>query len=147
MTVGGDYHLVNAVDMIEEVFYFSPEFRGKAVTGGVGDVDDGRACLDYSLDHSCEVLVVGASCVLGVELNILDVSLGVCYCGDCPLKDLFTCGIEFVSYVRIGSPDACMDSGMLGVAKRVGCYAYVVLNSSCEGTYCGPCHSLGYFYH
>ena len=70
MCGNGDF--VDAVDMVDEIFYFFSELGGETVAGGVGNIYDSGSGLDYGLNDAGEIFIVSASGVFGIELHILD---------------------------------------------------------------------------
>ena len=81
MAVGGYCCAVYAVDMFHEVAYFVAELPGQAVACRVGYVYNGCTGFYYSLYNACQILVVGAACIFGVKLYVLDKALCIFYAG------------------------------------------------------------------
>ena len=63
--------------MLYQIFNLGSILLGQTVARSVGNVDDGSASLDDSLNHTCQILVVGTSGILGIELYVLYISLGI----------------------------------------------------------------------
>ena len=108
--MGGKDGLVHSVDMLHQVLDLCTVLLRQAVACRVRKVDDGRTGLDDGLDPPCEVLVVGPSGVLGVELDVLNVLLGVLDGPDGALEDVLPVGVELVLDVGVGCSDSCVDS-------------------------------------
>jgi len=128
--------------MLHQIFDFRAELLGQAISGSVGNIDDRGAGLDHSFDHTGKILVVGAACILGVELHILNILLCVSHGTHCALDNLFTRGIELVSDVLVGSADTGVDAGVFGIFKSLGGYLYIIFNGTCQRADSGPSHSL-----
>ena len=96
MAVGGDDRLVDVVDMLFEVLDLGTVFVGEAIAGGIRYVDHSGTGLDDGLYHTCEILVVGASGILSVELDVVNILLGVGHGAYSTLQDVFAVGIELI---------------------------------------------------
>ena len=131
--MGGYGDAVDAVDVVDQIFDFGSKLGGEAVAGSVGDVDDGGTGAYYGLDHPCEIFVVGAAGVFGIELDVFYKAFGVSHGFDGTLEDLFACGVEFIAYVGVGSTDTGVYARMFGISEGIGGDTYVVFDSAGEG--------------
>ena len=98
----------------------APNSSGYGVAGRVGDVDDGRAGGDDRLHHPIEVLRVGATGVLGIELDVLDILPGVLDRGCAALQRLFAGHAQLVLQMTIGHAEAGVDAGPGGAFQGLG---------------------------
>ena len=57
--------------MLHKITYLGTVFIGQTVTGSIGYIDNGGTCLDSCIHHSCQILVVCAAGILGIELNLI----------------------------------------------------------------------------
>ena len=88
VAVGGDDGVLDAIDMIHEVLDFGTIVLRQAVASGVGDVNHGGTCFNYSLHHAGQILVVRTACILGIELNIVHKTASILHGFDGTLNDL-----------------------------------------------------------
>ena len=116
----GDRGVFNAADVLHEVPDATAELVGEAVAGGVGDVHDGGARLDDRLDDLGQEGVIGTAGILGVELNVLDVGLGMLDGRNGTLDALVLGDAQLVMHMRGGNADAGVDARALGVLERLG---------------------------
>ena len=142
-----DSSLVDTVDMLHKVFDLGTELARKAVTGRIGDIYDGGACLDHGLDDAGKVFVVGATGVLGIELNILDKTLGIAYTGYGTIQNILPIGVEFIADMIVRRAYACMYPLVFGILQSLGSHADIVFNGTCQSAYCRPCDGLADLYH
>ena len=140
VAVSGDDGLVDVVDMLFEVFNLCAVLVWQAISGGVRDVDHSGTSLDDGLDHACEVLVVGASGILSVELYVVDILFGVSHCAHCALQDVFAVGIELIFDMRVTCADTRVDTFVLGIFQRLGSHVDVLFYGTCECADGRPCH-------
>ena len=147
MAMGGDDGLVNAVDMLHEILYLCSILVGHAIAGSVGYVHDSCSGLDDSLYNACEVFIVCAASVLGVELHILNVALGIGNSPNGTLYNLLAVGVELIFDMAVARSDTRVYTLVLGILQRLRSNVNILLYSSCQRTYCWPCNSLGDFYH
>ena len=98
MAVGGDGDFVDTVDVVDEIFDFLAEFRREAVACRVGYIDYSGSGFDYGFDDTGKILVVGAACILGIELDILDEAFGIGYGLYSALDDFLTVGIGWMPW-------------------------------------------------
>ena len=131
--------------MLHEVFDFGTILIGQTVSGGVGDIDHGGSCLDDRLDDPGQILVVGASGILGIEFHIIDVFLGILHGSHRPFDNLLTGGVELVPDMRVAGANARVYTLVLGIFQRLSRQVDVVLHRPGECAYRGPCHRLGDF--
>ena len=132
-----------SIDMLVEVFNLLAILVGGAESCRVGDVTHRSTRLAHRLDDTGEVLIVGTSCILGIELHILYVALGILHCRYGTLDNLLGSAVELILDVRGAGADTCMYTLVLGILERLGCYVDILLHGTGERTYRGPCHGLG----
>ena len=77
VAMGGEYGALHAVHVFHEVLDFCAVFTGQAVARRVGNVDYRGAGFDHGFHHARQVFIVGAAGVFGIELDVLDIALGV----------------------------------------------------------------------
>ena len=77
VAVDGDDGVFDSPDLFLEAGDGFGEFRRRRVADGVRDVDGPRAGLDGRLDHLAEKIELGATGVLGAELDVLTALAGV----------------------------------------------------------------------
>ena len=99
MGVHGDDDVLDADDVVSEALDAFAKVLGQLVARGVRDVHDGGAGLDDGLDHALEEGLVGTAGVLGVELDVLDVLLGVLHAVDGALDALVLGDAQLVAQV------------------------------------------------
>ena len=143
VAVGGDNHPVYSGHVLFEVANLAAELVGQAIAGGVGYVDNGSPGLDDGLDHAGQVFVVGAACIFGIELNVLDILFGIFDRGDSALDNLLAGGVELVFDVVVRSAYAGVYTFVPGILQGFGRYLYIVFDRSGKGTNGGPCHRFG----
>ena len=142
VAMGGDDGAVDAVDVVHEIFDFGSVFMREAISGGVGDVDHGGAGLDDGFYYAGQVFVVGAPGVLGIELYVFHVFLGILGGGDGLLQDVFAVGVELILDVVIARADAGVYSFALGILQGLEGTVDVFHLGSCQGTDGGPGHGF-----
>ena len=89
------------------------------VADRVGDVDRGRALLDRDLHDLGHELDVGAAAVLGRELDVVAVLLGVRDGRAGLADDVLARGLQLALDVDVGGRDEGVDARALGVLDRV----------------------------
>ena len=72
VAVGRDDGLVDVGDVVLKVGDLGAVLARQTVTRRVGYVYDSGAGRDYGLHHAGQKLVLGAACILGVELHVID---------------------------------------------------------------------------
>ena len=147
MAVGGDDCLVDAVDMLHEIAYFTAKFIGKAIACRVGNVHHGSTGLDDDFYHLGQILIGCPAGILGIELYVFDIFFRIFHGSDGPLDYFLASGIELVMNVRVACSYAGMYALVLGIAQRFGGYVDVALHGTCQGTDSGPGYSFGNLYH
>ncbi len=141
--MSGDDSLVNPIHIVNKILDLSRILGRKAVASRVRNIHDRGPGLDGCLNHSGKILIVSASRILGVELHILNILLGIFHSPDGTLKNLLPGGIELVPYVGVGSPDPCVYPLVLGIFKGFRCHIYVSLHRACQSTDRRPGDGLG----
>ena len=120
VAVGRDDRPVDVGDVIDEVFDLRAVLAGQAVARGVGNVDHRGAGRDDRFDHAGEVFRIGAPGVFGVELDVLDVALGVFHRPDGRFDDLFGRRAQFVVDMLGRYADSGVYALVLGQPQGVG---------------------------
>ena len=92
---------------------------GHRVADGVGHVDGGGALVDRDLDDLGHELHVGARAVLGRELDVVGVLLGVRHGGARLALHVLARGLELALDVDVARGDEGVDARALGVLDRV----------------------------
>ena len=113
----GDDGLVDAIDMLHEIFDFRAILFRQAVSRRVRDIDHCCPRFDDCLDDPCEVFIVGASCILGIKLHILHIFLGITHCCHGALYDFLSVGVEFINDMWVAGTDAGMNAFMLRILQ------------------------------
>ena len=134
MAMGGDDRPVDVRNAIDEVFDLRAVFVRKAVARRIGDVDHGGTGGDGRLDDARQILDIGATGVLGVELHVLDVAFGVLHRRDGPFENLLGRGAQFVVDVLRRHADTRMDTLVPGKAQGVGRNVDVLLYGARQRT-------------
>ena len=128
--------LLQILDLLEVLL-------GQTVTCGVGNVDNGSTCSDDSLNDTSQILVLGTACILAVELDVLDVLLGIFRGSNGTLDDFLAGGVELVLDVRVGGTDTCVDTLVLGILQRIVGNVDILLHGTRQRTDGRPCNGLG----
>ena len=139
MTVGGDDGLIDVIDMLHQILDLLVILLGQTVACGIRDIHDGGTSLDHSLHHLGEIRVVGATCILAVELHIIDETLGILRGSHSTFQNLLTGGIELVPDVLVAGTDTCVDTLVLRKLQGLEGHINVAFHSTCQGTDDGPC--------
>ena len=130
--VHGDDDVLDADDVVREALDAATEVLRQLVAGGVRDVHDGGARLDDGLDHALEERLVRTAGVLGVELDVLHVLLGVLDAVDGALDALVLGDAQLVAQVGGRDADAGVDARALGALERLGRAVDVLLHRARE---------------
>ena len=142
VAMGRDDGLVDAVDMINKILDLLTVLLRQAITRGIGDVDNGGSCLDDSLDHTCQILVVGTAGILGIELYVLDEPFRIFHSLYGTFDDLFTIAVELVLDVEVTGAYTCMDALMLRILQGLYRHIDVFLHSTRKRTDSRPRNGL-----
>ena len=145
MAMGGYDCVLDAVYVFEKVLDLLRILVRKAVASGVGYVHHGGAGLYDGLYHACQVLVLCAAGILGVELHVLHIFLGVLDGLDRALENLLAVGVELVLYVVVRGAYSGVDPLVLGILQSLGRSVNVFLDRAAQGAYRRPGHGLGDF--
>ena len=138
MTVYGEDRLVYAIDMLHEVADLLAELTRQTVAGRVRNVDHRGAGFDDGLHNACQILVVGASGILAVELHVLHVAFGVLRGGNSALDELFAVRSELILNVVVARADARVDTFATGILEGLRRHVDVFLDAAGEGANHGP---------
>ena len=132
VAVGGDNGLVDVGNVVHEIFDFRAVLLRQAVACRVGNVDHRGAGADNRFDHAGEVFGIGASGVLGVELHVLDVTLGVFHRLDGRFENLLGRRPQFVEDMLGRDADARVNAFVFGQTQRIGGNVDVFRHGACE---------------
>ena len=132
MAVNRHGDVLDAAHVLHKVRDTATELGGKRVPRGVGDVDDGRARIDDTLDDLHEEIVVGATGVLSVELHVVHVFLGIAHAVLGALETLVLGDAQLVVQMARAHADAGVDARALGILERLGCTVDVLLDGARE---------------
>ena len=133
--------------MLFEVFDLRPILVGEAIACGVGNVDHSGSGLDDSFDDFSEVLIVGASGILSIELNVIDILLGISYGPYGTLEDLLTGGVELIFNMIVARADTRMDAFMFGILQSLSGAVNVFFHGACQCADSRPSHGFGDLHH
>ena len=128
--------------MLVEVLNLLTILVGSAETCGVGDVTHRSTCLAHGLDDTSQILIVGAASILGIELNVLDIALGILHRGHGTLDNLLGGAVKLVADVRRAGSDTCMYTFTLGILQCLGSCIDILLYGASECADGGPCYCL-----
>jgi hypothetical protein len=147
VTVGRDACILDAVNVIHQILDLGTILIRQAIAGGVRNVNYGSTCLDDSLYHASQILIVGTASVLSVELHILNILLGILDSSHGTLDDLLAVGIELIFDMAIAGTDTRMNSLMLSILQRLGSTVDILFHRTGQRTDGRPCYSLGNLYY
>ena len=126
--VNADGDVLDATDVVGKALDAGAEVIGQLVAGGVRNVHDGCASVNGSLNHTFEELLVCSARVLGVELDVLDVLLGILHAVDGALNALVLRDAELLVQVLGRDAQASVDAGTLGGLQCLGSAVDVLVN-------------------
>ena len=134
VAVGRDDGLVDVGDVVLKVGDLGAVLARQTVTRRVGYVYDSGAGRDYGLHHAGQKLVLGAACILGVELHVIDETAGVLHRIDSLLDDRFGGHAKLFVDVVCRGADTRMDTAAFGELQRLGRHVDILLHGAREGT-------------
>ena len=121
--------------MLHEVADALAELPRHAEARGVGNVHDRRTGLDDGLEHAGQVLVRGASGILGIELDIVDVLAGMTYGGNALIDGLVERhALELVTKMLGRDANARVDTRACGNLERLGAHIDIMLDGTREAS-------------
>ena len=91
-----DDGFVDAINMFHQIFYLCSIFSRQTIAGSVGDIHNGGTCLDDGFYDTCQIFIVGTTCVFGIELYIIDITASIFHCSDGALYDFFAVAVKLV---------------------------------------------------
>ena len=147
VAVGRNNSLVYVGHIVHQIGDLGAILCGKAVAGGVRDIDNGGSCGNYSLHDPGEIFILGAPGILGVELYVVDIFAGILHTCNSTLEDVLAVGVEFIFNMVVGSADAGVDALELGEVQSLGGSIDVLLDSPRQGANAGRSDDLGDFDH
>ena len=133
--------------MIHQILDLGTILIRQAIASGIRNVDHRGTCLDDSLNHASQILIVCTTCILGVELHILYVLLGILDGSHGTLDDFLAGRVELIFDVAIAGTDASMDSLVLGILQCLGSAINILLHCTSQRTDGWPCNRLGNLHH
>lgn len=128
--------------MLIEILYLLVILVRYAEACGVGDVADSGSGLCHGIDDTSEILVVGASRILCIELYVFDIAFRIFHSSHRPFDNFLGSGVELISYVAFRCTNACMYALVLGILQRLCSNVNIFLHGACQCAYRGPCHSF-----
>ena len=134
------------IHILVEVLYLLTILVGSTETCGIGDVAHGSTCLAYCLYDTGKVFVVSTSCILGIELHVLHIALGILHGSHGTLYDFLWSAVEFILDMRRACTNTRMYTAALGILQSLGGHVNIFLHGTCQCTDGGPCHGLADFY-
>ena len=135
------------IHVLVEVLDFLMILVRHAESRRVGDVANRRTCLGHGINHTSQILVVRATCILGIELHVLHILLGILHRSHSTFDDFLGSGVELVLDVRRTRTDTRVDTLPLRILQRVGCHVNVLLHRTSQCTDSRPCDRLRDFNH
>ena len=149
MTMSGQDTLScrKSIYVLIQILDFLKIFVGNTEACCVGDVTNCSTSLGNSIYDTCQILVVGTTGILGIELHILNILLGILNSSHGTLDNLFRSRVELIADVTLASTNTRMDTLVLGILQGIGSYVNILLNSTCQRTNGWPCYSLTDFYY
>ena len=147
MTVGGDDCLVDVVDMLFQIFDLCTIFVRQTVTCCIRDVDDRGTRFDDCLNDTRQILVVRASGILRVELDILNILLRVCHGTDGTLEDVLAVAVALVLYMIVARSQPRVDALVLGILQCLGRTVDILLHGTCQCADGRPCNRFADFHY
>ena len=140
MTVSRKYGIINAVYMVNQVFYLGAIFWRQAVTCCIRDIHYGSSRFDDSFYHTCQIFVIRTACVFCIKFHIVYKTAGIFHSSYCTFDNLFTIRIEFIFNVRIRSTDTGMNTFMFSKFQCIYSNINIFLNCTCQSTDSRPSH-------
>ena len=119
VAVDGDVHILDAVHILPQVADQIVHLLGGGVAHGVGDIQCGGAGGNGPLIAPGQELPIGAGGVLGRELNIVAVVLGIGHHFADALEDLLAAHLQLIFHVDVAGGQEHMDAGVLCALHRV----------------------------
>ncbi len=120
MGVHGDGHLVNALDLSDDLAHERSVLIGQAEARGLGKADDGRAGVDGGLHGTHHEIGVGAASVLGEELHVVDLRLCAGDTVGDALEALVLAHVQLLLEVDGRDADTQVDARALGHLEGLG---------------------------
>ena len=117
-------------------------FLRQAIACGIRDIYHGSTRLDNSFNHLSQIFIIGTTCILAVELHIVDITLGILRGCNCLFQNLLAGRIELKLNMLVTSTNTCMDTLVLGIFQSLEGHIYVMFHRTGQRTYYGPCHCL-----
>ena len=134
MRMHGDGNVLDAVNTLAQVLDARAKIPGHVISRGIGNVDDGRACLHRCLDDTDKELLIGATGVLGIELDIVHKVTGVLHGMNRTLDSLILGEMQLVAQMRGRNAQTGMDARVLGALKGLGSHLNVFIDSARQAT-------------
>ena len=138
---------VYTVHMLHEILNLGTILIGQTIARGIRNIDHRGTSLDDSFHHTSQIFIIGAACILCVELYVLHILLGIFYSSHCTLNNFFAIGIKLIFDVAVTCTNTRMNTLMLRILQSLSCTVYIFLHCTCQSTNSRPCHSLGYLHH
>ena len=130
MTVGRDDGIINTIDMLLQILNLLEIFLRQTIACGIGDINNSSTSLDNCFYHTSKILILRTTSILAIELNILNILLGILCSSYSSLDNLFTSGVELILDMRITSTNTCMDTLALGILQSLGSNINIFLHGT-----------------
>ena len=130
MRMHGDGNVLDAVDALAQVLDARAKVPRHVVSRGIGNVDDGSARLHRRLDDANEELLIRASSVLGIELNIVHKIASKLNGMNCALDSLVLGKMQLVTQVGRRNAQTGMDARALGALQRLSGHLDVLIHGA-----------------
>jgi len=147
MTVGRKACLINAINMFHEILDFVTIFIRQTITCCIRNVHNSCTRLDNSLNDTSQILIIGTTCILSIELNVLNILFGIFDCSYSAFDDFLTGRIELILDMTIAGTDTGMDSLMLSILQSLSSTINILFYGTGKCTNSWPGYSLRDFYH
>ena len=135
--MAGHGDVLDAADVLHEAMDARAKMLRQRIAGGVGDVDDRGAGLHDGLNDALEELLLGAAGILAIELDVVDVLLGIAHRMHRTLDGLVLGDAQLVVQVRGAHAQAGVDAGTAGALEGLGSRVDVLLNGAGEAAHYG----------
>ena len=117
MAVNGKRCLIHVGNVFHQILDTTTELIGQGVSRGIRNIDDGCTSGDSSLNDFGEELIIGATSIFSIELNIVDVFLSVFHGSSGTLKNLFRRGAKLVVNMAVRNANTSMDTRALALGQ------------------------------
>ena len=127
------YGLVDIRDIVHQISDLCSILMREAISGSIRNVHDSSTGLDHSFYHPCQELVIRTTCVLSIELHIINKPAGILHRSYSPFKYLVLIGIELMSDMIIRCAYTGMDPFQTSIMQCIHSHVYILLQCTCQG--------------